>query len=235
MKHLLYSILMLLCVVRLTSCGNDNEDEPIVKEQFSAFITTPYNGEVGSVIFEETSAEVIAQWIPCEITKDTIEKTIIKGGSETTEYSLTLYKWKDADYSWVTTNTKDYEVFSAVNTTYTFTPGIYDFEVDDYPRSLCVKEDGIYILNPSNHEEVRKLYDLEDCKRTYQVLSETPLRKYSEKESSTYAKKFSLTKLAEDHFYIENEDYTFEGYITAKGVNLFEIKPEEKEIGLLYR
>lgn len=228
-------ILLSIITFGLQSCGDDNEGEPIVKEKFSAIITTPSNGEPGNIIFEETSAEVIAQWIPCEITKETIDKTIIKGGSETTEYSLTLYKWKDADYSWVTTNTKDYEVFSAVNTTYTFTPGIYDFEVDNYPRSLCVKEDGVYILNTINHEEVRKLYDLEDCKRTYQVLSEPPLRKYSENESSTYAKKFSLIKLAEDHFYIENEDYTFEGYITAKGVNLFEIKPEEKEIGLLYR
>lgn len=230
-------ILSILATVAISACGSDdnNQDEPTIKEEFSAIVTTPTDREPGSVTFEEISAAEIAKWIPCDISKETIERTIYAGGDETTEYFLTLYKWKNADFSMVTTYTKDYEVFSGENTTYTFTPGIYDLEADGYPRSLCVKEDGVYLLNPYTHEETNKLLNLDNCKRAYQVLAETPLRKYSENESSTYSKKFTLVKLAEDHFYIENEDYTFEGYITAKGVNLFEIKPEEKEIGLLYR
>lgn len=218
------------------ACGDDNnEDDPILKEKFTSIITTPTNGEPGSVIFEDFSASEIAKWIPCDVVKETIERTIYSGGDESTEYSLTLYKWKNADFSMVTTSSKDYEVFSAENTTFTFSPGVYDLEADGYPRSLCVKEDGVYLLNPYTQEEMYKLLNLEDCKRTYQVLADTPLRKYSETESSSYSKKFNLVKLADDHFFIENEDYTFEGYITAKGVNLSEIKPEEKEIGLLYR
>lgn len=233
-KLLAYLILPLMAF-GLQSCGDENEDEPTVKEVFTAWIATPVNGVPGSVIFEETSAAQLATIIPCEISRETKEQTVFSGGTNEIEYELTLYKWKSADLSIVTTVKKDYEVYSADCTTYSFTSGEYSFDVDGATRILLVKEDGIYFLNPYTHEEINQILPLENYKRTYQTLSDKPLRTYQENESSAYNKPFTLVKLAEDHFYIENADYTFEGYITAKGVEFSQIKPEEKEIGLLYR
>lgn len=232
---LLTYILLPFIAFGLQSCGDENEDEPTVKEVFTAFDTTPIDGVPGSVEYEQISAAEFAKLIPCDIKKVTQEKTIFKGGSENHEYELTLYKWKNADFSIVTTSIKLYEVYSAELTSYTFTTGEYNLDLEGMPMMITVKNDGIYILNYYTHEEMNLLLPLDNCTRTYQVLADSPLRSYQDEESSTYSKPFSLVKLAEDHFYIENSDYTFEGYITAKGVNLTQIKPEEKEIGLLYR
>lgn len=54
--ELLTYLLLLLIAFGLQSYGDGNEDEPIDKEVFSAWIATPVNGVPGSVIFEETSA-----------------------------------------------------------------------------------------------------------------------------------------------------------------------------------
>lgn len=236
MKTLNYIIVSTL-VLFLVSCGSDNEsdNEPLVTETYSAFFVTPTDGVVEPSYFEEFSASQIVKWIPCEITTDTKEVVFDKGGTESIEYTLTLNKWRDATLAIDTLWIKDFAVHTVDYTIYKFTPGEYTVQADGNNHTFLVKEDYIALINPYTGEEWNTLISLTNCQRIYSNKSETPLRTYQNKSSNSYSKSFSLVKLADDHFYIENDDHTFEGYINAQGVLFNQIKPDEKEIGLLYR
>lgn len=233
LNYLISSTLILL----FASCGSDNgdESEPVVTETFSCVVVTPQYNDIPPSIFEEFSAAQVAKWIPCDVTNGSKEETFDKGGSVSYEYTLTLNKWRDANLTVDSLWVKDFAVHSVEYTTYTFTPGIYDVEADGRTIKLAVNQDYIAIVNPYTGEDMNPLLSLNDCQRTYSTISENPVRAYQEKETKTYSKPFALVKLADDHFYIENDDYTFEGYINAQGVMLNQIKPEEEEIGQLYR
>ncbi len=222
-------------IAALGACTEKEDEDPVVKETFSAIEIAPLSGTPGEISFEQVPASEIAGSIPCEIIKEQKEVTLETGGFESVEYSLTLYKWKNAEFSKVSKTVIDFEVYSADVITYTFTPGEYTFESNGRTYNILVSEQAINIIHPVTHEVLNTLLYLEDYRRTYRELADHPIRKYSDTDTSTYSASFTLIKLAEDHFYIENEDYTFEGYITYQGVELSQIKPVEKEIGLLYR
>ena len=229
-------LLAIFCASLLVSCGGDEDnDEPTSKEVYECVITTPLDGTPSDIYFEEFSVAEFAKILPCDIQTSNGETTLCTGGDETTEYTLTLNKWKSASLTWTSELKKSYSVYPIEYTTYTFTAGEYSKDENGYSIVYLVKADGIYRIHPDTHEIIRDLIPLDNFNKVCITRADKPIRTYSESETDSYSKPFSLTKLAEDHFYIENADYTFECYLSAKGLHLTQIKPEEKETGLLYK
>lgn len=228
-------LLAIFCTVLFTSCGSDegNPDEPTSKETYSASFQEEIDADAISVIMEVASAQELAKFLPCTITESSNEVEFCLGGTQTTTYMLSLSKWESASLVIDTKKVVEYGIFNVKYTTYEFTPGEYSIEDNGHTDLFLVTKTGIDLLNPYNHKVINSLISLENGKKVYDEWPENPIRSFNKEDSNTYSKAFTLTKLADDHFYIENVDYTFECYNTALGLRFTQIKPEEKEIGLL--
>lgn len=229
-------LLAIFFTALFTSCGSDDEpDVPTTTEKYSCVDTTPIDGDLNSVYLEEFTASQFAEILPCQISTSSNNVTACVGGSETKTYKLALNKWSSAALSIKSDTNKNYAVYHTDYTSYTFTEGSYGSDTSGGSVLYLVKSDGIYYANPYTGVEIRQLLQLDSFTRTYSSRADEPLETYSKTESTSYSKPFTLNKLADDHFYIENADYTFECFNSAKGLLLTQIKPEEKGIGYLYK
>ena len=227
-------LLTIFCTALFSSCGNDNDsDEPTTKETYTASFDEEIDADARSITLEVASAHDLAQFLPCNIAENSSEVEFCLGGTQTTTYTLSLTKWESASLAIDTKKVIEYGIFNVKYTTYEFAPGEYSIENNGHTDLFLVTKTGIDLLNPYNHEVINSLISLDDCKKVYDEWPDNPIRNFNKEETEPYSKQFSLNKLADDHFFIENSDYTFECYNTALGLRFTQIKPEEKEVGLL--